>query len=344
LSDIVRAIILGIVEGITEFLPVSSTGHLLLSKRLNLQIRDDAFFSTFVVFIQIGAILAVVVYFRRRIIDLVTGRAARDADGEPSRAASARGMTPLEISQRARLSVRAVGGGSAGTGGTAAGAGAAATVVAGPGLEPMPAADFAAADAALTPAQRTRTLAMIAVATIPVLVVGYLAKDWVERTLEGSTTAVAWALLVGGLLMLLVEWLPLPTTTRAIEEITLPQAVGIGVAQVFAAVFPGTSRSAATIMGGMAAGLSRSAAAEFSFFLAIPAMFAACGYKLLKWIRSQHPSTDDLLLMGVGTVVSFLVAWVVIAGFMNYVRRRSFVPFAAWRIVLALLVFWLWRK
>jgi undecaprenyl-diphosphatase len=332
LSDIVKAIILGIVEGVTEFLPVSSTGHLLLCKRLNLQIGDPEFFSTFVVFIQIGAILAVVVYFRRRILDLLTGRAARDADGQPSRAASARGMTPLEISQRARLSARA------------APEGGAATMVAGPGLEPMSAAEVAAADAALTPAQRTRTLGMIAVATIPVLVVGYLAKDWVERTLEGSTTAVAWALLVGGLLMLLVEWLPVQTTTRSIEEITLPQAIAIGVAQVFAAVFPGASRSAATIMGGMIAGLSRAAAAEFSFFLAIPAMFAACGYKLLKWIRSHRATTDDVLLMGVGTVVSFLVAWVVIAGFMNYVRRRSFVPFAAWRIVLALVVFWLWRK
>jgi undecaprenyl-diphosphatase len=316
LHDIIKAIILGVVEGVTEFLPVSSTGHLKLCELVNLKIRDDHFFSTFVVFIQIGAILAVVVYFRRRLMDLLTGRAGRPAGaaGKPEK----KGTFTI----------------SPGSGGA---------IVAGPGLEPMPAAEVAAADAALTPGQRLRTLAMIAVATVPVLVAGFLAHDWVERTLEGSPRAVAWALLVGGLFMLLIEWLPLKVSTRAVEEITLPQAVTIGVAQIFAAVFPGTSRSAATIMGGMAAGLSRPAAAEFSFFLAIPAMFAACGYKLLKWLRHARPPADDLLLMAVGTVVSFLVAWVVIAAFMSYIRRRSFVPFALWRIALAAVVFWMVR-
>jgi undecaprenyl-diphosphatase len=156
---------------------------------------------------------------------------------------------------------------------------------------------------------------------------------------------VGWALLIGGIIMILIEVIPTNVTTRRIERVTWKQALGIGVAQIFAAVFPGTSRSAATIMGGMLAGLSRPAAAEFSFFLAIPAMFAACGYSLLKWVKNEnaHPSWQQGLLLTIGTLVSFLVAYAVIAGFMTYIRRHSFIPFALYRIAFGGLVLFLTR-
>jgi undecaprenyl-diphosphatase len=136
--------------------------------------------------------------------------------------------------------------------------------------------------------------------------------------------------------MILIEFVRPVPSTPSIEEMTWRQALGIGLAQIVAALFPGTSRSAATIMGGELAGLTRAAAAEFSFFLAIPAMSAACAFTLLK-----HRTTLDarhVLLLAIGTLVSFLVAWVVIAAFMNFIRRHSFVPFAIYRIGLAIVV------
>jgi undecaprenyl-diphosphatase len=296
LPDLLKAIILGIVEGVTEFLPVSSTGHLLLCERwmgLNL---DDRFWSMFTIFIQIGAIAAVVVYFRRRIIELLGGRTERQ-------------LTPLEISEN----VSAM---------------------------PQPGAARAVTDdTPVTAADRAYTVVMIGLASTP-LVIAYFADKWAEKHMS-HPGFVAGALAVGGLLMILIEWLPLKETTRRIERITWKQALGIGMAQVLAAVFPGTSRSAATIMAGLVAGLSRPAAAEFSFFLAIPAMGAACAYKLLKYLRHTVPSAAEVLLLTIGTLVSFLVAWVVIAGFMAYIRRHSFVPFAVYRIVLGLVVLWL---
>src|SRR5678815_2275062 len=156
-----------------------------------------------------------------------------------------------------------------------------------------------------------------------------------------SRLMVPLALIVGGLLMAVIEWLPLNTTTRRIERVTWKQALGIGAAQVLAAVFPGTSRSAATIMAGLVAGLSRAAAAEFSFFLAIPAMAAASGYKLLKFLKQGGvPPANQVLLLIIGTLVSFLVAWGVIALFMGYIRRHSFIPFAAYRIVIGVVALW----
>jgi undecaprenyl-diphosphatase len=143
--------------------------------------------------------------------------------------------------------------------------------------------------------------------------------------------------------MVIIELLPTNVTTRRIERVTWKQALGIGLAQILAAVFPGTSRSAATIMGGMLAGLSRPAAAEFSFFLAIPAMFAACSFSLLKWLRNAHPTPHEILLMIIGTLVSFLVAYAVIAVFMGYIKRHNFIPFAIYRIVLGIVVLFLAR-
>jgi undecaprenyl-diphosphatase len=310
--DLLKAIVLGIVEGITEFLPVSSTGHLLLCERwLRVDLDDpNSMWKTFAIFIQIGAILAVVVYFWRRILDLLMGKA------EGSR-------TPLEISQAAKsTSDKPV----------------AAALSMGQTLDYQTALD----EDLITPAQRLNAILMIVVATVPVLVVGLLTHKWVEAHLE-TPRVIGLALLIGGILMIVAELVPTNVTTRRIERVTWKQALGIGLAQILAAVFPGTSRSAATIVAGMVGGLSRPAAAEFSFFLAIPAMFAACGFSLLKWIKNAHPHAREILLMIIGTLVAFLVAYAVIAVFMAYIRRHSFIPFALYRIVIAILVLLLMR-
>jgi undecaprenyl-diphosphatase len=312
MPDLLTAIILGIVEGITEFLPVSSTGHLLLCERwmgINLD-TPGSMWKTFAVFIQIGAILAVVVYFRQRILDLLRGKA------EGAR-------TPLEISQAAKTTTD----------------------------KPVQAAlsmgqtqDYATAldEDLITPAQRMNAILMIILATLPVLIVGFLVHNWVDAHMQNARV-IGLALLIGGIAMVIIEALPTNVTTRRIERVTWKQALGIGLAQILAAVFPGTSRSAATIMGGMLAGLSRPAAAEFSFFLAIPAMFAACSFSLLKWIRNAHPTPHEILLMIIGTLVSFLVAYAVIAVFMGYIKRHNFIPFAIYRIVLGIVVLFLAR-
>ena len=304
MPDLLRAIILGIVEGITEFLPISSTGHLVLCERwMGIDLHDD-FWSMFTIFIQIGAIAAVVVFFRARLLELLRG--------QPERL-----LTPLEIS--ANATAQAMNQAMASPGGGSA--------------------EIDGDDTPVTAAQRGYAVLMILLASTP-LVVAYFADKWAEKNLT-QPWIIGAALLIGGIVMILIEWLPLNITTRRIERITWKQALGIGGAQVLAAIFPGTSRSAATIMAGLVAGLSRPAAAEFSFFLAIPAMGAACLYKLLKFLKHGVPPAHQILLLVIGTLVSFLVAWVVIAGFMAYIRRHNFVPFAVYRIALGLLVLWL---
>ena len=317
MPDLLKAIILGIVEGVTEFLPVSSTGHLLLCQRWMGVDLDDGFWSMFAIFIQIGAIAAVVVYFRDRILELLRGQPERK-------------LTPLEISATARRPA-----------GSALQAGGHAPPAPSPVPSPATARhhdhpDVLADDTPPTAAQRGYAVLMIALASTP-LAVAFFAEKWAERNMS-SPLMVPMALIVGGLLMVLIEWLPLNVTTRRIERITWKQALGIGGAQVLAAIFPGTSRSAATIMAGLVGGLSRPAAAEFSFFLAIPAMGAACTYKLAKFLSSGVPPAHQVLLLIIGTLVSFLVAWGVIALFMGYIRRHSFVPFALYRVAVGIVV------
>jgi len=292
MDDLLRVVVLGIVEGLTEFLPVSSTGHLILCERwMGVDLDHDPFWKMFTVVIQVGAILAVVVYFRQRILTLV--RAAFTGSD------------------------------------------------AGSSLLPFPSVPGEGEDRrAGAPMSRISPVWLVLLATVPVLVVGKLAHKWVEAKME-TPTVVAMSLGIGGLLMLLIEWSRPKSTTDRLEEMTLSQALLVGVTQVLAVLFPGTSRSAATIMPGMMVGLSRETAAEFSFFLAIPAMFAATGYKLLK--ERSHMNGRQAMLLVIGTLVSFLVAWIVIAGFMAYIRKRNFNAFAIYRIVLALIVvaaFW----
>jgi undecaprenyl-diphosphatase len=313
---LIRAIILGIVEGVTEFLPISSTGHLVLCERWMGMNLHDEFWGMFTIFIQIGAIAAVAVFFRGRILELLRGRPERR-------------LTPLEISASAPLGR----GAAAPSGGSES-----ATAASGRALESAPAA-IDGDDTPVTAAQRGYAVLMIILASTP-LVIAFFADKWAEKNLT-QPWVIGAALAVGGVVMIVIEWLPLNVTTRRIEHITWKQALGIGGAQVLAAVFPGTSRSAATIMAGLVAGLSRPAAAEFSFFLAIPAMGAACLYKLLKFLKHGLPPASQVLLLVIGTLVSFLVAWVVIAAFMAYIRRHNFVPFAVYRIALGAVVLWL---
>jgi undecaprenyl-diphosphatase len=302
--DLLVAIVLGVVEGVTEFLPVSSTGHLVLCERLfHIDLEHDPFWKMFTVFIQIGAIASVVVYFRQRITDLIFGR----------RTAA---LTRLEVAAAGAVSV-------------AAGSAHSQFDDRTPPRESLP-----------TRANRSHAVGMIVIGSLP-LVIAYFANKWAERNLA-SDAVIAAALGAGGLIMIVVELLRPTVTTHQIESMTWRQALGIGLAQIIAAIFPGTSRSAATIVGGEVAGLSRPAAAEFSFFLAIPAMAAACAFSLLK-----HRAALDLrhaLLLAVGTVVSFIVALGVIAAFMAFIRRHSFIPFAVYRIVLAGVVLWVVLK
>ena len=326
MSDLVNTLILGLIEGVTEFLPVSSTGHMVLYSAwgTGIDVTSD-FWTTFLVVIQIGAIAAVVVYFRTRIWRMLINR--REV-----------ASTPLEMMSRRSAVAQAKEAGIP-------------TAPASAGLTTKTSRRDSRRDAESnvlkhpgTRISRRHPLVNITIATIPALIVGFLIHKWIEANL-GSPLVVAWALAIGGVVMIAIELFRPPVTTPAVEDISMGQALLIGIAQILAVVFPGTSRSAATIMGGMCFGLSRTAAAEFSFFIAIPIMCAATGYKLLEWIRHDAGSITgrQVMLLLVGTVISFLVAWVVIAAFMGYIRKYSFVPFAIYRIILAAVVFLAFR-
>lgn len=290
MSDPIRAVVLGIVEGLTEFLPVSSTGHMILVERWPLRIpQGDRFWTgAFDIFIQIGAILAVLVYFWRRLWRLACRPAAR-----------------VELHAMAGATVEA-------------------------GDPPV------VLDASQPPLVRVRDhiLVKLFVAFLPAAIVGALAGDYVEEHLK-NPHVVAAALVIGGIAIILIErCMRQPWVTDA-GSISLATALGIGVFQCLALI-PGTSRSAATIMGALLLGLSAPAAAEFSFFLAIPTMFAAGGYSLLK--HRDEIQTEQLALLGLGFFVAFVVALVVVAGFMRYIQTHRFTPFAVYRIVLGVVV------
>jgi undecaprenyl-diphosphatase len=251
-DSLLAAVVLGLVEGATEFIPVSSTGHLIVASAwLG---RTDEAAKTFDIFIQLGAILAIVWLYRARLT---------------------------------------------------------ATVLA----------------ARTDPASR-QLLLNLAIAFLPAAIVGFLLHDWIKTYLF-RVPVVAAALIVGGVAILLIErWRPRERVADA-DRVPPKIALGIGLAQVLSLV-PGTSRSGATILGGYALGLSRRAATEFSFFLAIPVMFAATLYDLLKSAGSL--TAADAPGFAVGFVVSFLSALVVVNGFLRYVSRHSFTAFAWYRI------------
>lgn len=284
MTDLIAAIIQGVVEGLTEFLPVSSTAHILITQELLSIDRTDSFWKMFAVFIQLGAILAVVAYFWKRLMGFVASflQALSAKDRHP-------GGKSIWLSH------------------------------------PLP-------------------LVMISfvVTAIPCFLIDKLIDDNME-----SLLFIGIALVVGGIAMFVIDrYASNRVTTTQLEEISLKQAIVIGLAQIVAAVFPGTSRSMSTIAGGQLMGLSRSAALEFSFFLSIPIMFAASGFKLLKYLMKQPlPEVDRWIALSAGFATSFIVAFFVIAWFMQWVRTRGFAPFALYRVVAgAALIGWvLWN-
>ncbi len=252
LADLFKAAVLGVVEGVTEFLPVSSTGHLILVDawvKFDPQIRV-----VFDIFIQLGAVAAVVWLYRVRLLDSVRAWSTRGRD----------------------------------------------------------------------------LWGKLLLAFVPAGVTGFLFHHAIERVLF-NPPSVAAALVAGGVLMIVVERACRNPGVRTLEQISYRHALLIGLAQCLALV-PGMSRSACTILGGMAAGLSAGVAAEFSFLLAIPTMFAAGGYSLLKNLSLL--GGRQAALLAVGTGVSFIVAFWVVSAFVRYLQTRPLLPFAVYRIVL----------
>ena len=251
---LLAAALLGIVQGITEFLPVSSTAHLLLVREA-IGFEDPG--GVFTVMIQLGSIFAVAWIYRARLINMIAGLTTRPE-----------------------------------------------------------ARHFAAA---------------IVVATIPALVAGALFAGFVKRILYQSPRVWAIAFIVGGVVMLLLERRQTAPVVERAEDTPLPRALAVGVCQSLALV-PGVSRSGATIIGGIAAGLSRTAAAEFSFFVAIPTMSAAFAHDLLD--IAGHLSPARGLEIAVGLVMAFLSSLLVIRPFLAFVARSGWAPFAWYRIAL----------
>jgi undecaprenyl-diphosphatase len=257
LPPLVKAAILGVVEGATEFIPVSSTGHLIMVGDWLGFTGEDA--KAFEIFIQLGAILAIVWLYRARL-----GRVLRSATRDP-------------VSQRLLLN--------------------------------------------------------LFIAFLPAAAVGLLTHRLIKQYLF-SPDIVAGSMLVGGLAILLIEWWRPKPRVPTVDDISPGAALGVGIAQVFSLI-PGTSRSGATIMGGYCLGLTRQAATEFSFFLAVPVMIAATGFDLGQSAGSL--SAADVPIFAVGFVVAFLSALVVVRAFVHYVARSSFVAFAWYRIAFGLL-------
>jgi undecaprenyl-diphosphatase len=280
LNVYIQSILLGIVEGLTEFLPVSSTAHLRITEALMKIPLDDAYWKMYTIVIQVGAILALLLLFLSRIVDF------------------ARTFPTGEDGKRNWLN------------------------------HPI-----------------SLTLIAFAFTSVPAL----LLHKWSEKNL-GSLKGMALALLIGGIVMWIVDaWAARrEASTLDVEDMSLPQAIWIGLCQTLSAVFPGTSRSMSTIAAGQIAGLDRPAALEFSFLLSIPTMIAATGWDLVKEVYPGHGAAahvvmtaDNWIVLLIGTAVSFIVALGVVEWFLFWVRKHGFTIFAVYRILLgAALLIW----
>lgn len=289
MNDYILSVLLGIVEGLTEFLPVSSTAHLRISEALLHISLSDGYWKMYTIVIQLGAILCLPVYFRERIAKFVS--------------TFPRG----ERGDRNAL---------------------------------------------------THPLGLVAVAFVVTAIPAFLLTKIIGKHLE-SLHIMGMALLIGGVVMWIVDAVnskseaagPSAAESRIhtwkMEAMSLGQAVWIGACQILSAVFPGTSRSMSTIAAGQVAGMSRASALEFSFFLSIPTMVVATCYDLLKSLRGgkgvnpigvSQIDTHGWIVLGIGFVVSFIVAYGSVAWFMGYVRKHGFVPFAIYRIIVGALV------
>ena len=262
---LIQAVIMGIVEGITEFLPISSTGYLILSADL-MSFWDKEKVDLFVVVVQLGAILAVIYDYWGRLWQALMGLITGKAEGMSN---------PRQL-----------------------------------GLS-------------------------LIVATIPVMILGFTFADEIKTYLFNPVT-VAIMLIIGGLLIFYVEDRPKPIIAHEAEDVTLATAFKIGILQCLALI-PGTSRSGATIIGALWLGVSRKASAEFSFFLGIPVIVGAALLDLLKH-HEVLTSSEDWLILGVGTLVSFIVALLCIRLLVAWVSRRDFKVFAWLRIITGVVV------
>ncbi len=288
MNDYLLSVVLGIVEGLTEFLPVSSTAHLRISEALFHISLSDGYWKMYTIVIQLGAILCLPVYFRERISRLLS-TFPRGEKGD----------------------------------GTAL----------------------------------THPLGLTAIAFVTTAIPAFLLTKTIGKHLE-SLNIMGCALLIGGIVMWIVDAMNASSEaagpggpgsrihTWKMEAMSLGQAIWIGACQILSAVFPGTSRSMSTIAAGQLAGMSRASALEFSFFLSIPTMVAATGYDLLKSARGKGANPIGVsqidphgwVVLVIGFVVSFLVAYGAVAWFMAWVRKHGFAPFAVYRIVVGILV------
>jgi undecaprenyl-diphosphatase len=258
MSDAIRAVILGIVEGVTEFLPVSSTGHMLLVKRF-FGLGEGAFWDSFVVLIQLGAILAIVVIYFAKLWRIALGMFSNADD--------------------------------------------------------------------------RRFVIGVLVAFLPAAVIGAAAGSYIKAYLF-NPWVVCFSLIVGGAILLWVDQLDHHPREHDATTFPLPMYLAIGFAQCLAMI-PGVSRSGASIVAAMLLGADKRAAAEFSFFLAIPTMVGAFAYDFYK--NRAEMTTDHLGIIAIGFVVSFIVAIIVVKTFLSYVTRRGFTLFAWWRVIVGTL-------
>jgi undecaprenyl-diphosphatase len=288
-SDYLMSVILGIVEGLTEFIPVSSTAHLRISEALLHIDLDSGYWKMYTIVIQFGAILTLPIYFWHRIVKF---------------------FSTFPTGERGDRTVL------------------------------------------------THPLSLVMIAFVVTSIPSFLLIKVIGKNLE-NPYVIGSALLIGGIVMWFIDARNAKAEaageasksglirTWHIEEMSLGQAVWIGACQILSAVFPGTSRSMSTIAGGQLAGMSRASALEFSFFLSMPTMAMATAYTLFKSVhgsKTENPigvSSIDAhgwILMGIGFVVSFVVAYGSVAWFMAWVRRRGFGPFAIYRIVVGIAV------
>jgi undecaprenyl-diphosphatase len=273
LNPYLQSVLLGIVEGLTEFLPVSSTAHLRITEALMHIPLDDAYWKMYTIVIQLGAILALLLLYLTRIIDFM------------------RSFPKGEGGDRTWLN------------------------------HPI-----------------SLTLIAFAFTSAPAL----LLHKWSEKNL-GSLNVMALALLIGGIVMWIVDVRSdrYESTTNHVEEMTLPQAIWIGLCQTLSAIFPGTSRSMSTIAAGQLVGMDRPTALEFSFLLSIPTMIAATCWDLKKEVFPSNGAAAHVVMTGdrwivlvIGLVVSFIVALGVVEWFLFWVRKHGFTMFAIYRILL----------
>jgi len=288
LNDYLLSVVLGIIEGLTEFLPVSSTAHLRISEALFHISLSNGYWKMYTIVIQLGAILCLPVYFRSEI---------------------AKFLSTFPHGERGDRTIL------------------------------------------------THPLSLTMVAFIVTAIPAYLFTKIIGKHLE-SLVIMGTSLMVGGFVMWIVdarnaraeiagpEAPPSRIHTWRMEAMSLSQAIWIGACQILSAVFPGTSRSMSTIAAGQLAGMSRASALEFSFFLSIPTMIVATCYDLLKSLRGKGENPIGVsqiephgwAILAVGFLVSFVVAYITVAWFMAYVRKRGFAPFAVYRIVVGGLV------